>query len=395
MATKKRGYPNVEPREKSIRIKFEWRGIQCRETLPIPPTPHNLKAAHNRLTQINSKIVSGIFDYAAEFPKSPTVKRLGLVPEHAQNKTFGEVALMWLQAASCDKSKGTMDGYRRTLDRRWLPLWRDTPIAGITYSALSIAISGIRWASPKSRNNELIPLRGVFDMAWRDGLIPTNITERIRNQKNQQDPPDPLNLDEVDVIIGWMTGKYGQAIADYFEFSFFTGLRPEEQIAVIWGDVDWRRSTIRVQRAQTAGELKGVKTGKVRDVDLNARALAALTRQKSRTFLAGKQIWINPVTNNPWNDNGKAQRVRYWTPALKATGIRHRRMYETRHTYATMLLMAGNNPAYAAKQMGHSVVVFLNVYARWIDSESQRGEKAKIERFISSIPDESLNIGNK
>ncbi|MCF7530875.1 hypothetical protein [Pseudomonas petrae] len=61
---------------------------------------------------------------------------------------------------------------------------------------------------------------------------------------------------------------------------------------------------------------------------------------------------------------------RYWLSALRKLGIRQRRMYDTRHTYATMCLMSGVNPAFIAAQLGHSVLVLLSTYAKWVSSLS-------------------------
>ena len=47
---------------------------------------------------------------------------------------------------------------------------------------------------------------------------------------------------------------------------------------------------------------------------------------------------------------------------MKALGIRYRPPYNTRHTYATMMLMAGMTPAFCAKQLGHSVDIFLRTH---------------------------------
>ena len=65
---------------------------------------------------------------------------------------------------------------------------------------------------------------------------------------------------------------------------------------------------------------------------------------------------------------------------LKRLGIRHRPPYNTRHTYATMMLMAGMTPAFCAGQMGHSVEVFLRTYAKWIPGAGDKAEMAKLER---------------
>jgi integrase len=60
-------------------------------------------------------------------------------------------------------------------------------------------------------------------------------------------------------------------------------------------------------------------------------------------------------------------------------GIRYRRPYDMRHTYATAMLMAGVNPSMAAKQMGHSVEIFLRTYAKWLDGTQTNYEMNKLE----------------
>ena len=122
----------------------------------------------------------------------------------------------------------------------------------------------------------------------------------------------------------------------YFEVAFFTGMRSEELIALRWCDIDWNDQTIRVERARTAGELKPLKTYNARDIDLVSRALAALQTMKPWTMMRGMEaaIFQNVETNKPLYDE-RSQRDHFWTPTLRRLGIRHRRAYQTRHTYAT------------------------------------------------------------
>lgn len=54
----------------------------------------------------------------------------------------------------------------------------------------------------------------------------------------------------------------------------------------------------------------------------------------------------------------------------RALCIGVRRQYDTRHTYATMSLMAGMSPAFIANQLGHSVKMLLSTYAKWPNSIS-------------------------
>ncbi|SMF35833.1 integrase [Pseudomonas sp. LAIL14HWK12:I11] len=64
--------------------------------------------------------------------------------------------------------------------------------------------------------------------------------------------------------------------------------------------------------------------------------------------------------------------------SAQALDIRDRRQYDTRHTYATLCLMPGMNPAFIANQLGHSVEMLLSTYAKWISSSSDWRELEKL-----------------
>jgi integrase len=68
--------------------------------------------------------------------------------------------------------------------------------------------------------------------------------------------------------------------------------------------------------------------------------------------------------------------------------IRPRPAKNTRHTYATVMLMANAKPSWAAAQLGHSLDVFLKKYAKWIPGADRGEELAKVEAFTNagSVP---------
>lgn len=382
-------YTGIEPRHGrngggSIRITFNYQFKRRRETLKIQPTQANLKRAAKLRADILDEIRLGVFDYAEHFPDSAYVRNAPVLEAQPCTTTFGVIAGRWL-AAKQDMSTGTLSKYRQALDKFWLPEFRNRDIREIPYSEIAELVGAIDWPSAKHRNNSLIPLRGVFDMAYADRLLPENPTNRINNQKHQESPPDPFTKEEADNILKYMRGHFHPQVTNYFMFCFYSGVRPEEAIALLWGDYDAAQNTIRIQRAFSYGEVKGTKTEKVRDIHLTPQATLALLGQKEHTFLAGRHIFLNPVTGNPWADQAK-QRIRYWEPALKRLGIRYRPPKNTRHTYATMLLMSGCNPAYAAGQMGHSVQVFFKVYAKWIQGQANLEQHEKLLGYLSNAP---------
>ena len=68
-----------------------------------------------------------------------------------------------------------------------------------------------------------------------------------------------------------------------------------------------------------------------------------------------------------------------WKAALKAAGVEYRIGYNCRHTYASQALTAGVNPAFIANQLGHGLDMTLNIYGKYINSDNDKKELAKIE----------------
>jgi len=265
--------------------------------------------------------------------------------------TFRDYAQAWLRSLG-QKATATREDYRRALDRVWLDELGERPIRAIRYSELMTLIGNLAVAG-KTLNNYLIPLRGVFEFARRDGAIVTNPASALENARVQEPAPDPFTLPEVGAILDGPAERDDSQIVGYFAAAFFAGFRPSEQIALRWSDVDFQQRTVRVQRAVVRGRAKdSTKTYLVRDIELSDRARAAIEAQRTHTQLAGKEIFWNPATGEPWA-NIQSQR-RIWQRCLKRLGLRYREPYQTRHTFATLALMAGANPSYIARQLGHT-----------------------------------------
>ncbi|MBB5189601.1 integrase [Silvimonas terrae] len=354
-----------------------WKGSRQWETLKMDPTPANLKNASKLRNEIKTLIAIGQFDYAAFFPDSK------IAEEQRQAKsgpTFREVATRWMQANS-HLASSTLDDYRKRLNHHVLPVIGDQLIRDIKYSDLAALLGNIEWGSMKSRNNTATVIRQPFDLAFIDGLIEVNPAARLRNVKSQKEPPDPFNLEEANLIIAKFREVSPQH-ANLFEFAFFTGMRTSELMGLCWEDIDWNLHLARVKRAKVGQEVKGTKTGNIRDVELNSRALAALQRQREQSYLRGKEVFTNPNTGEAYSFPQVLWKV--WTQVMKKTGIRYRKPYQTRHTFATLNLMAGANPMWVSRQMGHtSMKMLLEVYSRWIDMADRSREKNKLESMLS------------
>lgn len=373
----RRGTGTVEPLRGSIRLKFTVHGKRCVEPLTLEPTPANIKAATRLMERIQGAIQSGNYRRGDYFEGSG---------EPAATQTFSEYADEWLKTKVIAKS--TRDSYEVALSASWNPALGSLTLGQIRYSDIAKAIAGrAKTASGKTINNHLIVLRGVFDTAMKDGLISKVPTDGVKNLSHQGPAPDPFDRGERDAILERMAAKFDAQVSNYFIVAFDTGLRPSEQIVLGWPDIDWKRRKAKISKARVSGEEKGTKTSTVREVDLSDAALAALERQKAFTFMKRPDgpIFENPETGKPWNDL-QVQRRRYFGPTLTALKIRHRDMYQTRHTFATLLLMGGVNPTYISKQLGHANTGMLfKVYGTWIEGADRGAEAAKANALLGQL----------
>lgn len=319
---------------------------------PLPPTPANAKYARRVAIEIKRKIQSGAFNYADYFPHSP---------QAASKVSAGELLfdvmdkwhkLLELKASTKKKYLARLNGF-------WKSNIQNIPIADVKYSDILETLKRGTWSSGKSRNNELSMIKQVFEFALRDKLITENPCKAIERVSYQRPPPDPFTLGETHQILNSLKEHYPEPIYNFTQFMFFTGLRTSEGIALLWRHVDFQRGEILIDQVNVYDEeSNSTKTSVSRKVRLNSLALEALNRQKALTFPAKPYIFLDPDTGEPWRYNKITDARNYWAATLKKNGIRYRRPYNKRHTYATVGLMSGANPAFLAKQLGHSVEMF-------------------------------------
>lgn len=376
------GAGSIELREGSIRVRFTYRGRSRKETLyindePMSPTPANAKYAARLAVEIKRKITEGSFVYADYFPRSPHKDEAepGVPMLHA-------VMDKWLRLH--DIKASTKGQYRTRLDNFWKVKLADKPIAEVSYSEIMEALNGGTWKSGKSRNNELSLIKGVFEFARKDKLIKDNPCEEVARAGYQRPGPDPFDQEEAYQIIDHLRAHRHDQVANFVQLMFFTGLRTSEGIALKWGDVDFQKREILIDGANVYDEeADSTKTYEARIVKLTNLAMDALERQKAHTLLAGAHVFHDPKTGRPWA-YAKITDVRsFWEITLKRMGIRYRRPYNMRHTYATIGLMSGAKPGFLAKQLGHSLRMFFTVYAKWISSDDDDREMEKLEQAMA------------
>jgi integrase len=370
-------------RKTSITMFFMLEGRRCRPTLvtngvPMKPTPGNIRYAERLAAEIKEKIRLGTFSYSEYFPADGN---------SGEALTVGRQLDTWLGTQRIEQS--TLATYS-TAVRFWkaavvdgLALG-DRPVRGIKHSDLLLALATKPGLNGKTINNYVSCARQAFELAVEDGVLKKNPAEKIPRAAWQKEPPDPFSVDEVGLIIGYMLKHYPEPIANLTQWRFYCGARPSEAAGLQWPSVDLQAGYVRIHEAIVSGKVKAkTKTGVVRDILLNTMSREAILRQAKHTRMAGAHVWMDPRYGLPWLDEHAFRRV-FWMPTLKALGIRYRAPNQSRHTFASMMLMAGRTSAWCAGQMGHSIEVFHRTYARWLKGDQDAREMAGFEAWLKS-----------
>ena len=195
-----------------IQLTFMFRGRRCRPTLDLAYNERNRRYALRLFDEVKTKIRAGIFNAADYFPDYAAL----VGPAGHNGGTFGELAQAWL-ASLGRLASSTQISYERTLDLHWRPHLDDRSIDSIRYSELEALLASLPLVTAKTRNNTLIPLRGVFEFARKDRRISDNPAALLQNAPVQIDPPDPLTLAEMNAILADMATHYAPEVTDYFE----------------------------------------------------------------------------------------------------------------------------------------------------------------------------------
>jgi integrase len=393
-----------------FRLRFTYNGTRYREWLSFSTaTKNGLEAAQRKAKDVREDIRLGRFDYAAHFPNSGSL--LSSSPaSHRPGRSLKKMGDLYLQTVKNLLAPATYYQYECALKEWYEVLGADTKCREIEALDLEATVGGMPWTSARRRNNALIPLRALFAKAAKAERF-DDPTLGLKNQKRQKKTPDPFDDQEREAILEYMRGNLPEQVWNFYEFAFFSGLRPEEQVALAWDHLDLRADEFKVEQTRSfRGELREhTKTYQERAVRFNARSREAIKRQMKWTRAKPHGfIFENPETGEPWSgsrigwkrhgDREEDRKETYWSRALRALRMRKRRAYTTRHSFITWAIMNGANIEWVARQVGHtSGAMIHSTYFAWIERANQAGDReaAKLEQASGKAVPNWPRIGPK
>lgn len=230
--------------------------------------------------------------------------------------------------------------------------------------------------SGKTVNNYRVVFNSILDDAKKDGFIDKNPFEDIEKQKIKKPDITPFSLEEISAILDNSTGweKY------FIQISFFTGMRTGELLGLKWEDINFVTKKISIKKAIRKGIYSEPKTdSSIRTIDMLPIVEEAFNNLKFKSYMKNSFIFLNS-DNQVFYDSSYI-REGAWKRALKISKLDYRPLYQTRHTFASLMISKGEDILWVSQTLGHSnVQTTLTKYAKFIKSD-----ETKRASFLDSV----------
>ena len=320
---------------------------------------------------------------------------LSLLASDAQ--TFEDYATAWHRDGEAHRKASTHRFYGFNLKLHINPVLGAKRIAAISRADCRHLVSTCRSQGLKvaSINGVQRTLSAVLSQAVDDGLLPANPAFRMGKHLRKGDEPrkviQPFTREEAQRFLETVSTGWPEYYA-FFLCALRTGMRLGELLGLQWADIDFAGRFIEVRRSIVSGVLTTPKSSKRRRVDLSQQLAATLharlVEAKAAMLKAGNDTlgpWVFSNRDGQPLDGDNVRR-RVFQPALTKAKLRHVRIHDLRHTYASLLIQQGESLAYVRDQMGHSSIqVTVDVYGHLVPG-SNRAAVDRLDDASFCIP---------
>ncbi|WP_219029537.1 site-specific integrase [Helicobacter pylori] len=217
-------------------------------------------------------------------------------------------------------------------------------------------------------------LKSFLEFCEQEGYMEKSPYFKITLKNAQEgEKIEPFNLEEIKTLI---ENAPSLRLKAFLAVAFFTGLRTGEQLALLWSDIDFENKKINIDKSLN---LSGVITTpknkpSIREIDLLEPVEKILKELKASEPSNKKMVFLStPKRTQEFQQAFKK--------LLKALNLKERKLYTTRHTFASLMLSQGEEAMWVSKTLGHKDLnTTYKTYSHYIPKQDK--ERAK---FIKGI----------
>lgn len=304
-------------------------------------------------------------------------------PEELRQERAGRVTLAeffarwWVEHAVVELRRSTLEVYRYLWEAHVEPRLGAVPIGDIDAPCVvrfrgELLEAGV---GPTSVVKTMSMLQGVFRQAVESGEAAFNAFKAVKK-------PSPgtghaaraLTPLQVERLADDLAARGYSASAVLVRFMAYTGVRPQEALALHWASVG--KTTVLIEVANTDGELDRLKNRKrsrkrSRTVELLpvVREDLAAHRRACRGPADDDLLFPHEVHGGLWtSEHYRTWRRRIYVPSAENVGLPTKRPYDLRHTWASLRIAEKQlSIAEIAEQFGDKTSTMLDTYTHVIN----------------------------
>jgi integrase len=287
--------------------------------------------------------------------------------------TLNEFLDRWLETAAKPKLRQkSYHSYERLLRRYIRPVLGEKIMSAITPLDVQSAYQHLidRGLSSRTVRYTHSVLRSAMRQAIRWRLLTPDPTDGAQLPRLGRREMRVLGAEQSRIFLSAaLKTHYGTV----FAIALTTGMRPSEYLALKWQDIDWDRGTVSVVRTleRAAGLWRFAETKRNRSrrvIKLQDWVLETLKDLQGRATQGIGSRWVDAAelvfTTPPGRPIHSDKLAKKFKAILRQVGLPVIRLYDLRHTSATLALAAGVLPKVVAEQLGHASAAFtLDIYS--------------------------------
>jgi integrase len=287
---------------------------------------------------------------------------------------FSAYAEEWLQAKAASVRSNTVENYRYLLTRYVFPKLGNRKLNGVESTEVSALYAGLAKQGLSGATMQMIHniLNGIFKQAHKARLLRFNPLTAVERPRHKRKEMRTLREGEAKAFLEAVKGTPEECL---FTFLLTTGCRPSEALGLQWGDLRFEAATITIQRTlkKKHGEWKcdaPKTTSGLRTITLPGEMLTRLRnhrRAQNEARLKAGREWVGNgfiFTDDFGRPRGLGMVRLKFKQALQRAGLPDIRLYDTRHTSATLLMESGVSAKVVSERLGHSDVgITLDTYS--------------------------------
>ena len=209
-----------------------------------------------------------------------------------------------------------------------------------------------------------------------------NPIELVRQSSRRLRIPRVLAAEEIRLLLAELSEPFHTMVL----VAACLGLRVSEIMGLQWGDFDWDRMTVLIQRSVVQCQVGETKTeGSCRPLPVDPGLAARLQELHARSAWpdGGDWVFANDAGRPRWQETILQRQLK---PAALRAGIGKIGWHTFRHTYSTMLRSAGTDVKVQQELLRHAnIQTTMNVYTQAVSDQKRVANSKVVEMVLTGI----------